>query len=139
MYRYAYLSWDDSKFLHPGNKANDFLIDFPNTIDLRGEWFVALSDVKIKAQTKKSIFVLSDVCEESYVKGNKYPVLRRLDDKSSDFDNPRFVKVIAQQIQRIRIWLLTDNWKAVNIADFKCTLCFKSTLPLIECPWDITP
>ena len=100
---------------------------------------MALSDVKIKAQTKKSIFVLSDVCEESYTKGNKYPVLRRLDDKSSDFDNLRFIKVIKQQIQRIRIWLLTEDWKEADISDFKCTLCLRQAPSWIEYPKDITP
>ena len=136
---YIYASWDDSKYLHPENKANDFLIDFPNTLNLEGEWYIALSDAKVKGRTKKSIFVLSDACDESYAKGNKYPILRRLDENTSYFDNLRFVKVIKQQIQRIRIWILTEDWKEADISDFKCTLCLKRASPWIEHPKDIIP
>ena len=122
---YIYVVWDESKACYPDNKPNNFWLELPSTLILQGEWCIALMDVKIKTQTKNSIFLLSDVCEESYVKGNKYPVLRRLDEKTSDFMRPRFLKVTRQQIQRIRIWLLTEDWREVGITDFKCTLRLK--------------
>ena len=125
MDRYIYVAWGDSKSRYPANKPNNFWLELPSTLVLQGEWCIALMDVKIKCQAKTSVFLLSDVCEESYVKGNKYPVLRRLDEKTSEFRVPRFVRVTRQQIQRIRIWLLTEDWREADITDFKCTLCLK--------------
>ena len=115
MDKYIYITWDDGKPRFPDNQPNNFWLQLPSTLVLQGEWCVALMDVKMKTQSKKSIFLLSDVCEESYVKGNRYPVLRRLDEKTAEFKVPRFLKVTRQQVQRIHIWLLTEDWREADI------------------------
>ena len=117
---YIYAAWDDSRAIYPGNRPDNFLLDLPHILSLRGDWYIALCDVKIKTQAKKSVFVLCDVCEESYVKGSKYPVLNRQDTKSTEIANRCFLKVIMQDIQRIRIWLLTEDWEREAVSDFKC-------------------
>ena len=58
---YIYVVWDESKACYPDNKPNNFWLELPSTLILQGEWCIALMDVKIKTQTKNSIFLLSNV------------------------------------------------------------------------------
>ena len=119
---YLYLSWKDSIETHPFNQANDFIVDLPKTLRLEGSWEVALTDVKIKSTKKASFYLLVDFCEENFLGGSQYPVLRRVDEKSTNYPFPYFVKTTKSELQSIRVSLLDQSLKPFQLSDIDCVL-----------------
>ena len=89
MMTFLHLHWRDSLNVHIHNKPNNFVVDFSLPIKLEGEWVVALTDFKIKGSIKEPVYVLSDICEDSYV----LTVLKHRDTKSNSFSSSQFIKV----------------------------------------------
>ena len=82
-------------------------------------------DFKLKSNTKKPIYLLTNICEDNYIHSTLLPVLRRLDTKSGSFSLPKFIKVNKQEIQSIKLQLRDRFMREVELQDFYCTLCLR--------------
>ena len=119
---FLYIGWQDSLEVHPFNRPNDFIVDLPKSLLLQGKWEVALTDIKVKAPKKSTFYVLADFCEESFLKGSQYPVLRRVDGKEAQYTLPYFVETNKSEVRSIRLSILDQNLKPYQLSDIECTL-----------------
>lgn len=119
---YFFISSDDSKDLYPGNTGNNFVIELPSVVKLEGDnWYCALTEIKFE-DLSEPLLVCSDICEESYVRGRKLPILRVVYE-SSRFDAPYYHRVNRKDLQRIHIRVLDSNLKPVlALQELHCTL-----------------
>ena len=117
MMTFLYLHWQVSLNVHI-HKPNNFVVDFPLPIKLEGEWVVELTDFKIKGSIKEPVYVLSDICEDSYVCCTLLPVLRCLDTKSNSFSSSQFIKVNTQEVQSIKIYIKGSFLKEIEVLYF---------------------
>ena len=109
---YFYITSDDSKEQHPENKGSDFTVELTKSINLEGDWECSLKQVGFSSDIDTDIlYICSDLCEESLACGSFYPVLRVVSNKtkktwrSLTFNDPYYVRLRGQSIQRIRIFL----------------------------------
>ena len=117
-----FINWQDSSEFHPSNNPNNFIVDLPKSLLLEGKWEVALTDIKVKSSKKSTFYLLSDICEESFLKGSRYPVLRRVYSKEAEYNLPYYVDVNKSEVQSIRLILLDQNLNPLNLSDIECTL-----------------
>ena len=125
---YLYIAWKDSLGTHPNNQPYDFIVDLPKTLRLEDQWEVSLTDIKVRSTKRASFYLVVDFCEERILGGSQYPVLRRIDDKSSQYTFPYFVKVVKAELQSLRFTLLDQNLKFYEVTDFVCTLKLKKKI-----------
>ena len=79
-------------------------------------------DIKVRAPKKSTFYVLADFCEESFLKGSQYPVLRRVDGKEAQYTLPYFVETNKSEVRSIRLSILDQNLKPYQLSDIECTL-----------------
>lgn len=106
---YLFLSSQDSKEQYPANTATDFTIELPKVYNLEGRWECALVEIDpgVNANT---LYVCTDLCQESYVENTMAPILRRLSNikkgkKQFEYSVPFYVEVKKTQVDRIRIFI----------------------------------
>ena len=119
---FLYVSWTDSLHIHRMNKPYNFIVDFPKTLHLEGQWEVALMDIIIKSSKKSSFYLLADFCEESLLKGSQRTILRRVDNKNSHYSFPYYGKITKLDIQSIRVIALDQNLDFFQLTDIECIL-----------------
>ena len=119
---FMYISWKDSLKTHPSNKPYNFIVDLPKTVRFRENWEVALTDIKVKSPKKASFYFLVDFCDESFLQGNRFPLLRRVDEKARYYPFPYFVDINKTEIQAIRVTILDENLNFYPLSDIDCTL-----------------
>ena len=73
---YFFLSSRDSLFYQKENKPYDFTVELNETIYLKGLWEIALCDINLNTNLTDSAYVLSDICDQSYVLNSSEPVIR---------------------------------------------------------------
>ena len=73
---YFFLSSRDSLFYHKENKPYDFTVELNETFNLKGLWEIALCDINLNANLTESVYVFSDICDQSYVLNSSERVIR---------------------------------------------------------------
>ena len=125
---FFHVHWRDSIDVYTLNTPHSFVFDLPSVLTLEADkWEVALIDFKFQSTSKDPIYVLTDICEDSYIHGVLLPVLQRLDTKSGRIPFPQFIKVSKQEVQSIKIQIKNRSMKDIQLRDFYCTLCLRQT------------
>ena len=64
---YLYLSHDEG--IHPQDSANDFTIELPSELQLKGNWYCGLTEINFRSKELiKNIYLCADICQDSFVK-----------------------------------------------------------------------
>ncbi len=134
MSHYLFLSSDDSLNYFHDNVAEDFTIQLPETLNLEGEWWCSLEEIRIqgrfKARVPKVVFVCCDLIQDSYVGDTKLPLLRKifLSPRSRKidlrFENTFSFRVSRRQVHRVRVYLRTEGrvYPSLVQGTLNCTL-----------------
>ena len=77
------LASDDSKFMYPNNKPDDFSVHLSTPVVLRGYWTVSLLEIciergKVQQYPTSELFVFSNLCDNTVLGGHDVPLLRRV-------------------------------------------------------------
>ena len=137
--QYIFLSWDDSKTLHPASLPGDFIVEFSQTLFLEGGWRCGLVDVKYTTSFESaadvgSLYICCDICEEAPIRGTRLPVLRRVQLTGAEpavvaerYDNIYYTKTTRQLVDKIRIFVLDKSLNTVTFVNgqLDCTLHIK--------------
>ena len=75
---FYFLSSSDSLSYHPDNKCYSFIIELPERIILEGNWAIGLCDFFNSSCLTETLFVLCDICDNSYIGDCLKPILRIL-------------------------------------------------------------
>lgn len=132
---YLFVSNEDSKLTHPGNTPDDFTVELPRPLNLDGHWVCGLKEIYVsnKVNTGK-VYVCTDLCQESLVCDTYTPVLRVIHkavatrDTALTFDDPYYVKVQRERLQRLRIFTRGDKLSTIKFKSnghCSCTIHLK--------------
>ena len=131
---YIYASREDSQDRHPENKYGDFIVELPETLYLEGPWEIGLLEATYNQNVHKEItspmgtdiLMFCDLCRESFVRGKRLPILRKLE-KSRTFEAPIFKRVKSGATQRIRLYMTDYDLNPISISAWKikCTLVLR--------------
>jgi hypothetical protein len=143
---YVFATSNDHRDELPGNSCTDMTIMFEQQFDFtdafaRGEyWTVALTDIVItsrEAVEQSTIIILCDVIQNSYIKGQRSPVLRIITNQTihkSSLLMPYYHKVARPVFKQLRITLCDLDLVPINSVDsnaiLACTLHFQKTSKL---------
>lgn len=124
---YIFLSSSDSKNINVNNTWYDFTVDFTGLLNLSGVWECALAEIKFTGQIQEHLDIYCDLCEYSYVGGKPYPILRRINNQTNQFNNLFFMRISNPEINRIRIYIRDKNndIPTVSVSECNCTLVFR--------------
>ena len=126
-----YLSPEDSINLFPTNTSTSFVVEFDKTIKLPPECFVELIEFRgmMSDRSRDSIYVMTDICENSTVFGTQAPVLRAITlagvrRVAQEFITPYKIKVSTEELQRCHIYLRGRDFKALSfeVSEVEVTL-----------------
>jgi hypothetical protein len=129
---YLFLSSDDSKDRHPGNTVDDFTVELPRPLKLEGRWVCGLKEVLFSNKLPTgTVYVCADLCQDSLVCDTYAPVLRVVRKSITRsgtvriFDDPFYVEVRSDHLQRFRIFLRGDRLNPLpsrSAGQFFCTI-----------------
>ena len=113
-------------------RPESFHSELPEALLLAGAWEVALCQLqvpKVKSKTS-SLFLFSDICDNSIVGTRRLPLLRRtpLPRRGEvEIYHFQYVPVRLQQLRRIQVHINTtiDDPASFDIGPASCTLHFK--------------
>ena len=121
MERYVYLQDSDSIQIFKDNMPYKFQVQINHPLTFEGYWKVALTEVclqrnpKMRAKkTENTLFIYSDVCKESIVKGGEYGLLRRIDSNTKSgwqyiFDSPIYLPLKKTEFQELEVSIKTED------------------------------
>ena len=116
--RYIYLQSNESNEYFSENQTGHFNVQLKAPLYLDGSWKVALvnfhASEKTKSKASNGLYIYSDICGESIVKGEARPLLRRLEKNKKngwDFtlDTPYYVPVRRKEIREIEIHIKQED------------------------------
>lgn len=116
--RYIYVQSDESDDYFDDNKTFRFKIHLQLPLYLEGFWKVALVDFHARENktTKASagLYIYSDLCGESIVKGEERPLLRRLEKNKKNewdynLDTPYYLPVKKKDLREFEIHIKQDD------------------------------
>lgn len=124
---YLYISSEDCKQLFPKNNISHFEVELPETLYLsKGKWEIALMEATYDKDIHKdyeSMYLLCNLCEDSFVHNNKQPILRKVQWNTSYRVLQHFVDVTTTQIRHIRLRFVDLQLQPVTQSgSFYCTL-----------------
>lgn len=128
---YLFISSYDSKQYFPGNTHNDFTIQLPETLYLKeGTWFCSLIDFKCRTPTPTDLYVMCDLVQDSYVRGEKLPALRAVTTTKSgrkteeNIQAPIALPMSRHVIETVSIYIRGTNLKPPSFkrSPVTCTL-----------------
>ena len=124
---YLYLTHKEG--IHPNDNANDFTIELPFELQLKGNWYCGLTEVEFKTkEANKRIYLCTDICQDSVVKKRQMPVLPSISLKKKQVNeiyNPaRYVQISRDSLRKLRIYLRDEDLKPTSFegATLMCTL-----------------
>ena len=124
---YLYLSHDEG--IHPQDSANDFTIELPSELQLKGNWYCGLTEINFKSkELNKNIYLCADICQDSFVKNRQMPVLRCISLKKRQineiYNSVYYVKVTRESLRNLRIYIRDEEMKPTSFesATLTCTL-----------------
>ena len=104
---------------YPKNHGAYFMIELPKTLELTGEWEVAVLEYKWHGSVSGVFYIFSDLCTETYMRDSMLPLLRSiLVDKSESkefreyrgmFSVPYYTPIRNNRIDRFRIWIQNET------------------------------
>ena len=120
MDRYIYIQSDESNAVFEDNQTDKFRVQLKFPLYIPGIWKVALVEFhateKSKSKTKADdgLYIYSDLCKESIVKGEERPLLRRLEKSSKSkwdyiLDTPFYMKVGKSEIREFNIYIKGED------------------------------
>ena len=130
-YYMLHLSPNDSKHIFTENTCDDFIVEFDKTITLPEESFVELMEIRgfVDERSRDTIYILSDICQNSTLFGIQVPVLRPLTMNSvrrvaQEFVNPYKIRVASQNLSRCRIYIRGNNLQKLtfDVKELEITL-----------------
>ena len=87
----VYLQSGESNDYFPDNKPSNFKIHLKTPLIFDGKWEIALlefqasaSKTKSKHNTNQTVFIFTNICDESILNGEKQQVLRRVSSTKSN-------------------------------------------------------
>jgi hypothetical protein len=133
---YLYLTYDDSRNVHPDNKNADFSVELPRTLYLDGDWECCLKDVTFSSPSPNILYVCSDLCVESFAHDTSYPILRCIpnivpNSTSLTFSESYYVRVNKRSLGRLRIFIRGDKLVPITTGTgiVYCTIHLKRVSP----------
>ena len=120
---YFYINYYDAKLYV--NTQYDYIIEFPRTFSLEGDWVCALVESSLKHDLESELYLYCDVVDNTMVHGKNLPLVRTFQ-KSEKYTNPFYIPVTTSRINRIRFTIkdrknITPN---VDLKDFSFVLHF---------------
>ena len=126
-----YLYLTHAEGIHPQDNANDFTIELPFELQLKGNWYCGLTEVDFKSkEVNKRIYLCTDICQDSFVKNRQVPVLRCISLKkkqvSEIYNSVNYVQLSRDSLRQVRIYLRDEDLKSTSFesATLTCTLHF---------------
>ena len=141
---YMYLASNDSDRLYDGNKFHDFIVETPHEYVFKQEhnWLVALTDLSLEGSSTgrtetlvKSIIVLCDLANRSYISQKTLPVLRYIpaaEDSSASLFQSYYVGLSKIKTNKIRITLLDKNLLPLKESEWGSDLVLRCTLHFVR-------
>lgn len=123
--KYVYISSDNSKDFYPKNNAYDFTVKLNDPLELQGKWKVALSAFYFGDEPLE-LYVYCTLCESNNVLDRYLPILRRIYQSSSEFQNLQFVSVNRNFVDTIKFYIrdLNHEIPSKTISRVSCALNF---------------
>ena len=127
-----HLSPNDSKKIFTENTCDDFIVEFDKIINLPDVCFVELMEIRgfVDERSRETIYVLSDICQNSTVFGIQAPVLRPVTMNNArrvaqEFVNTYKIRVASQSLSRCRIYIRGSDLKKLtfDVKELEITLC----------------
>ena len=109
---YLFISSTDSSDYFPFNITCDFHIELPEIIFLTGTWSCSLLQIGFKDEIVDDIIVFCDLCNSSFVRDTRLPVLRFISqssERSYEFSQPQRISISRDEIKRLRIFIRTAS------------------------------
>ena len=123
---YLFVSSNDSKNIHPNNNASEFWVELPTHLILRGQWEIALVEIKLSSTELNDYAMLFDGCECSYINDSFRPVLRFLESGTMHriYNNPIYISVTRDMFERLHLILLPCDGIQSSLSTelLRCTL-----------------
>ena len=111
MSHFLFLSSDPVTY--SSNQPYDFTVDLPHTLDLTGEWGVALLQLTAFPSDTASLLVFCDLCSCSSVNDTSLPVLRRILTRASPLDDnintAFYLPLNRRRVERVRVYIKDQN------------------------------
>ena len=113
-----FLSSRNSLFYHKENKPYDFIVELNEIFNLKGLWEIALCDINLNPTLTESIYVFSDICDQSYVLNSSEPVIKLVypsgSSTSYSFTNRYYLPIKQKTLNRIRIYIRDRDMNSVS-------------------------
>lgn len=120
-----YLSSDSSRFYHPNNTRASFGVHLSETIKLRGEYEVAISQVittNVASPEESPVFIYSNISSKIYLADSRarclriLPPLKSSDANSFEFEQLNYEVVEFPEFQDVYIHLKNREGEAYNLS-----------------------
>jgi hypothetical protein len=139
MDRYVYIRDDESNLYFTENKPYHFKVQLKFPLKFDGFWKVALCEIHFNRDTKirkinvdDTVFIYSNICKESIVRGGEYSVLRKVSSKSKTewsniFDTPFYLPLTKNEFQELEFVIKTTDGELASFINspVHITLHFK--------------
>lgn len=127
---HLFLASSDSSAFFPFNRTCDFQVELPEVLYLNGNWTCSLTQIGFKDEIAQDIIVMCDLCEGSFIRDTRLPVLRYIpqtSQKSFDFVEPHSFTVSRDEVKRLRVFIRTGELLEPSFIQnpVTCTLVLK--------------
>ena len=101
---YLFLSSEDSAHIYPTNTQTDFTVDLLQFFYLPpAEWECALVGVYFDGKLQNPLYILSNICCESYVRDTYLPLLGIVD-RPGKIENPHYMELSLHRFNTIKVY-----------------------------------
>ena len=101
-------------------KDNRFIYNLPRRIE--GSYNIAITECIIFSKFNAPFFLTLDICNESIVNGDVVPILRRINTKIAEYNNPYFMKIVPNSFSKLEFSFLDKRLEYIDAVNFACTL-----------------
>lgn len=116
-----HLIYFSSKFINQDPITGSFTINLPHRLELSGKWKCAILDLYVKPDITNilsaAIHILADFCSESFIAGDKLPIIRKIYlKKSSKFynlTNTLYIPLKQSNITNFSLSILDQRFKPI--------------------------
>jgi hypothetical protein len=121
---YVYVNSDSEPDLFPHNTPSDFTCQLAESINSNYDLHVGLTEINLPAVNEytshDTIYICSQICEESYVNGSKLNILRnfhcsQVSGAVSYAGSAYYIPIRQIEISQIRIYLMDSKLKSLSL------------------------
>lgn len=124
MDRYVYVKSDESNNYFPENEVYRFKVHLKVPLSFSGFWKVGLMELQVKKTSKSrprgksksdnAIYIFTNFCKDSILKGVETPILRRLEMNTRDgwsysFDTPIYVPMKRTELLEFEVYIKAED------------------------------